>query len=281
VSATATLTAPLQGTTLSGTTANFTWSGGVGVLYYELLVGTNGQGSANVYNPGLISPATQSAVVTLPANEPTLYASFRQLSGGVWQPWQYSTYNEPATAALTAPLQGTTLTGSTANFTWSGGVGVLYYELLVGTSGQGSGNVYNSGLISPATQSAVVTLPANEPMLYVSFRQLSGGVWQPWQYSTYNEPAIATLTAPLQGAALTGTTANFTWSGGVGVLYYELLAGTNGQGSGNVYNPGLISPGTQSEVVTLPASGSTLYVSFRQYSGGAWQPWQYSTYSVQ
>jgi hypothetical protein len=220
-------------------------------------------------------------MVTLPANEPMLYASFRQFSGGAWQPWQYSTYNEPAAASLTAPVQGTALTGLTANFTWSGGVGVVYYELLVGTTGQGSSNVYNSGLISPATQSAMVTLPAGEPMLYASFRQLIGGVWQPWQYSTYNEPATATLTAPLPGPPLTGSTANFTWSGGVGVVYYELLAGTRGQGSANVFNPGLISPATQSEIVTLPASGSTLYVSFRQYSGGMWQPWQYSTYSVQ
>jgi hypothetical protein len=46
-------------------------------------------------------------------------------------------------------------------------------------------------------------------------------------------------------------------------------------------NAGLIPPGTQSETVTLPASGSTLYVSFRQLSGGVWQPWQYSSYSVQ
>jgi hypothetical protein len=275
----ATLTAPLPGAALTGSTANFTWSGGVGVVYYELLVGTASEG-ANIFNSGLIPPGTQSETVTLPANQPMLYASFRQFSGGVWQPWQYSTYNQSAIATLTAPLQGATLTGSTANFTWSGGVGVVYYELLVGTASEGA-NIFNSGLIPPGTQSETVTLPAGEPTLYASFRQFSGGVWQPWQYSTYNESAIATLTAPLQGATLTGSTANFTWSGGVGVVYYELLAGTRGQGSSNVYNPGLISPATQSETVTLPASGSTLYVSFRQLSGGVWQPWQYSTYPVQ
>jgi hypothetical protein len=274
--ATATLTAPLQGTTLAGSTANFAWSGGVGVVYYELLVGTNGQGSANVYNSGLISPATQSETVTLPANEPMLYASFRQLSGGVWQPYQYSTYNEPAIATLTAPLQGTTLTGTTANFSWSGGVGVVYYELLVGTNGQGSANVYNSGLISPGTQSETVTLPANEPMLYASFRQFSGGAWQPYQYSTYNEPTAATLTAPTQGGPpLSGSTA-FTWSGGVGVVYYELLVGTTGVGSSNVYYSGLLTAGTQSENVNIPSNGATLNVRLRQFLSGAWQSTDYT-----
>jgi len=57
------------------------------------VAGSTGMGSSNVYNPGLISPPTQSVTVTLPAGEPTLYVSFRQLSGGVWQPWQYSTYS--------------------------------------------------------------------------------------------------------------------------------------------------------------------------------------------
>ena len=171
------------------------------------------------------------------------------------------------------------LPGPTATFSWTGGVGIQYSELLVGTNGAGSDNIYNSGLLTG--NSVVVTIPTTQPTLYVSFRQLVGGAWQPYQYFTYNQSATATITAPMQGTALTGSTATFTWSGGVGVVYYELLVGTNGQGSSNVYNGGLISPATQSETVTLPASGSTLYVSFRQLSGGVWQPYQFSTYSVQ
>jgi predicted outer membrane repeat protein len=263
--ATATLTAPAPGATLTGSTATFQWSGGVGIQYYELYVGTSGVASNNIYSSGLIPSGTLSETVTLPANEPTLYVRFRQLIGGVWQASDF-TYNEPATATLTAPAPGATLTGSTATFQWSGGVGIQYYELYVGTSGVASNNIYSSGLIPSGTLSETVTLPANEPTLYVRFRQLIGGVWQASDF-TYNEPATATLTAPAPGSTLSGST-TFSWSGGVGVQYYELLVGTTGVGSDNLYFSGLTN--ATSESVTIPANGAKVYVRFRQLINGVW-----------
>jgi hypothetical protein len=74
---------------------------------------------------------------------------------------------------------------------------------------------------------------------------------------------------------LSGTTA-FTWSGGVGVVYYELLVGTTGVGSSNLYYSGQVSAGTQSENVNVPSNGATLYVRLRQFISGAWQSTDYT-----
>src|ERR1019366_8969094 len=58
------------------------------------------------------------------------------------------------TATLTSPTPGATLTGSSATFSWTAGVGVTMYEFRLGTTGQGSSNVYNS---AGATTTALTT----------------------------------------------------------------------------------------------------------------------------
>jgi hypothetical protein len=203
---------------------------------------------------------------------------FRQMLGGAWQQVDY-TYTEWATiAAITVPTSESTLESGNATFTWTGGVGLQDYQLLIGTTAPGSDNVYNSGVTNVTTET--VSVPTIGAPLYVRLRQRVNGGWRNTDY-TYTESgstAPATVTTPSSGSTLAGPSQTFTWTGGVGVQDYELLVGTTGTGSYDVYNSGVTQ--ATSETVTVPTTGAKLYVRLRQRINGVWQNTDY-TYTEQ
>jgi predicted outer membrane repeat protein len=258
---------PASGSTLTSASTTFSWSGGLGIEDYELLIGTTGVGSDNVYNSG--PTLATSETVNVPAIGATLYVRFRQMGAGGWEQNDY-TYSEAGgtAATITLPTNGSTLTSSGTTFTWTGGVGVRDYELYVGTAEAGSDNVYNSGVIQATSET--VTVPAIGAPLYVLLRQLINGAWQN-SYYTYTEsgaPTAATITSPANGSTLSGSSVTFTWTGGVGVQDYDLTVGTTGVGSDNVYDS-YVTQATQ-ETVTVPTTGGKLYVRLRQRLNGMW-----------
>jgi len=68
-------------------------------------------------------------------------------------------------AGITSPEPGTALESSTVAFSWTSGAG--RYLLHVGTTGVGSQNIYNSGLLDNATTSLVVTSVPTDQVVYV------------------------------------------------------------------------------------------------------------------
>ena len=119
----ATITSPVQGSTLTGASVTFNWAGGSGPVEYDLYVGSTGVGSSDVFNSGAVKAT--SATVTVPTNGATLYVRLRQLIDAVWQSTDY-TYTETGTlvpASITSPAQGSTLTGASVTFNWAGGSG--------------------------------------------------------------------------------------------------------------------------------------------------------------
>ena len=259
---------PASGSTLGSASTTFSWTGGLGVEDYELLIGTTGAGSDNIYNSE-DTHATQETV-TVPAIGATVYVRFRQMMSGAWQQADY-TYTESGAAVaatITTPADGSTLTGSSVTFLWTGGVGVQDYDLTIGTTEAGSANVYDSG-VTQAT-SETVTVPAVGAPLYVMLRQRINGVWQEsyYTYTEYGEPTAATITSPSNGSTLTGSSVTFVWTGGVGVQDYDLTVGTTGVGSYNVYDSG--DTHATHETVTVPATGGKLYVRLRQRINGVW-----------
>jgi hypothetical protein len=69
-------------------------------------------------------------------------------------------------------------------FQWPGSNVAQEYQLLVGTTGVASSNVFNSGLISAT--SATVTVPTTGAKVYVRLRQDINGTWLTTDY-TYTE----------------------------------------------------------------------------------------------
>jgi prolyl oligopeptidase PreP (S9A serine peptidase family) len=272
----AVLSSPTPGTTLSGSSVTFSWAGGSGPSEYRLLVGTSGVGSDNLYYSGVTTATSET--VTVPTNGTKLYVRLYQMINGVWQSSDY-TYTESGTtvpAQLTSPTLGTQLSGS-VTFTWSAGAGPAAYQLVVGTAGVGSGNLYQSG--TTTLTSEAVTIPADGVTVFVRLYQEINGVWQSTD-STYRESgsySAAKITSPQNGSTLTGSSVTFNWAGGVGPAEYRLLVGTS-LGSDSIYYSGVTT--ATSETVTVPTNGAKLYVRLYQMINGVWQSTDY-TYTAQ
>ena len=275
----ATLQSPTAGSTLSGANVNFTWGTGTGATQYQLLLGTTGAGSSDVYNSGNLT-GTSITVNGIPVNALTVYARLlsKLYSGWSYVDYTYTEAGTPAAAGMQTPVAGSTLSGASVAFTWNTGVGVSGgYQLLVGTTGAGSSNVYNSGTIA-GTTATVTGLPVNALPVYVRLLSKIGGVWQSNDY-TYTASGTATaavMQTPVAGSTLSGASVAFTWNTGVGVTGgYQLLVGTTGAGSSDVYNSGTIA-GTTATVTGLPVNALPVYVRLLSKIGATWQSNDYT-----
>jgi len=177
--------------------------------------------------------------------------------------------NQPA--ALSSPAPGSTLVGSSVQFSWSAVVGATDYELWVGTTGVGSSNLNYPGLATD-TSETVSGLPTNAPTLYVRLFTKTYGVWQSndYTYTGAGLPPLGELRLPAPGSTLTSSSVSFTWLAGTGATEYELWAGTKGAGSSDVYYPGLTTATTET-VTGLPGGAVKLFVRLYSKISGAWQ----------
>jgi hypothetical protein len=255
----AVLTSPTPGSTLTGASATFSWTTGSGPTAYIFYLGTLGQSSSNIYSSG-VTTGTSVSMSTIPTQGVTLYATLYSKIDGAWQTNHY-TYTEAGTAApavLTGPAPGSALPGSSATFSWTAGSGPTAYILYLGTTKQGSTNLYSSPAATTAQSVTVSGLPENGVTVYATLLSKIDGSWVS-AYYTYTEaqpPVPAVLTSPAQGSVLPGSSATFAWSSGTGVTGYTLMLGTTGAGSSDIYNSGSTTA-TSATVNNLPTGGLT------------------------
>jgi Bacterial Ig-like domain (group 3)/Astacin (Peptidase family M12A) len=270
----ATLTSPAPGSTLGTTNVAFTWTAGTGVTSYQLLLGTTGAGSSNLYSSGTLT-ATSATVASIPATGVTVYAQLNSMIGGVWQSENY-TYTESAPAVLSTPAPGSTLGTTNVAFTWTAGTGVTGYQLLLGTTGVGSSNLYSSGTLTTTT-ATVAGIPANGVTVNARLSSMIGGVWQSSDYAYTESPAglPAAISTPASGSTLGTTNVVFTWTKGTAVTGYQLLLGTTGVGSSNLYSSGTLTT-TTATVASIPATGVTVYAQLNSMIYGVWQSENYT-----
>jgi sugar lactone lactonase YvrE len=269
------LTSPTPGSTLTGSSATFTWTAGTGATAYNLWLGLNGTGSSDLYNSG-VTTATSATVSNLPTTGATIYARLFWLIGSGWHSTDY-TYTEATAvlAAITSPTPGTTLGTSNVHFTWTAGLGVTSYNLWLGLNGVGSSNLYNSGILT-GTSAIVPTLPTKGGTIFARLYSDVGGRWESTDYTyTAATGALAAITSPSPGTTLGTSNVVFTWTAGVGVTHYNLWVGLNGVGSSDLYNSGSIT-NTTATVPKLPASGVALYVRLYSDVGGEWESTDYT-----
>jgi sugar lactone lactonase YvrE len=176
----ATITSPARNSTLAGSSVTFTWAVGNFVNEFYLFLGSNGVGSNNLYSSGYTSH-TSVNVTGLPVNGETIYARLYSYFDGAWTYLDY-TYTAESLAALTSPAPGSTLTGNSETFTWSGGAGITLYYLLLGSNGVGSDNLYNSGYTTHKSVN-VTGLPVNGETVYARLYWQVDGAWHHADYT--------------------------------------------------------------------------------------------------
>ncbi|MGA2169745.1 MAG: choice-of-anchor D domain-containing protein [Terracidiphilus sp.] len=275
------LITPTPGTVLAGSSVTFTWTPGTGVTNYQLLLGTTGVGSQNLYESGSTT-ATTVTVNNVPTYGLTVYARLWWEIDAAWKSADY-TYTEagsPVLPVLTTPTPGSVLPGSSVAFTWTAGGGPSAYQLYLGTTGVGSHNLYESGATT-ATTVTVSNLPTAGVTVYARLWWLIGTTWSSADY-TYTEagtPVLPVLTTPAPGSTLAGSSVAFAWTAGAGPAAYQLYVGTTGVGSHNLYESGATTATTET-VSDLPTTGVTVYVRLWWEIDAVWQSADY-TYTAQ
>jgi hypothetical protein len=176
------LTSPTPGSALGGPSVTFTWSAGAGATGYELWIGSNGVNSNNLYSSGEVLSTSFLSVTAsnLPTDGRMLYVRLYTDFNGTWRHTDY-TYTAGSMPAITSPAPGSTLTGSSATFTWSAGTGVTAYQLWLGSS-FGNDNLYFSP-VGTETSVNVANLPVNGSTIYARLWVEINGHWNHIDYT--------------------------------------------------------------------------------------------------
>ncbi len=175
------MTSPANQSKLSGTSATFTWSAAPTATDYILWVGSQ----PGAHDVAYVNTKSTSASVTLPQDGRKLFVYiWSEIAGTAYDNTYW--YVAPGTgtpASITSPTPGSTFTGATATFTWSGGVGLDGYYLYIGTKP----GAHDIDFINPgsATTSTVNNLPTNGEKIYVYLWSLNGTTWLYHGYTYY------------------------------------------------------------------------------------------------
>lgn len=152
-----------------------------------------------------------------------------------------------STPVITSPISGSVLPGSSATFTWSTESGVTQYQLWLGTSGAGSGNIgiFSQGSTTAASLSVAATsLPITGATIYARLYYDLNGSWNSVD-STYKEAPAGAQVSPALSAFSCATT-SFTGAGS-GTCTVSLAAVAPSSGVA-------VSLSSSNTAVTVPAS---------------------------
>jgi len=178
---------------------------------------------------------------------------------------------------ITTPPPGSTFTGTSVAFGWTAGAGASAYWLDVGSS-PGGNQYYQSGNLGNVLTVTVNGLPSDGSTVYVTLYSLVGGQWlaNAYTYTAFNQAgALGIMQTPINGSTLNGNTQAFTWSAGSGASAYWMDVGST-PGGNDIYQSGNLGNVLTTTVYSLPADGSTIYVTLYSYVGGQWLYNQYT-----
>jgi hypothetical protein len=220
-----------------------------------------------VYNSGS-QTGNSLQVAGLPTNGEALNVRLLTNFSGTWKYADY-TYTAVTRGILTSPAPSSILTGPNITFSWTAATGTQAtgYRLYLGSTGVGSNNLYNSGVVT-GTSFATVALPTNGETIYARLITSFNGALV---YSDYTYTAVthAVMSTPTPSGLLPGRTVTFTWSSATGATAYELWLGSTGVGSDNLYNS-LRKSVNSITVGGLPDNGETIYARVLTDFNGTW-----------
>src|SRR5664280_1783750 len=272
-SQTGVITSPVPGSTLTGSTVVFTWTAGTGATAYWLDAGST-PGGNQYYQSGNLGNVLTTTATNLPTDGSTVYVTLYSLVGGQWlsNAYTYTAYNNASgKGVITIPTPGSTFTDTTVTFDWTAGAGASAYWLDIGSS-PGGNQYYQSGNLGNVLTATVSGLPSDGSTVYVTLYSLVGGQWLSNSYTYTAFTPIVTLgvmQTPIPGSTLSGNTATFTWSAGVGATAYWLEVGSS-PGGNQYYQSGNLGNVLTTTTYTLPQNGSTVYATLYSYIGGQW-----------
>ena len=283
------LTSPAPGSTLSGTSATFTWTPATGSTDYAITVGTTGVGATNIYQSPSGGPATSQAVTGLPTSG-TIYVRVFSYVGGFWTSRDFTYTGGTGSSSPTVSLSPTALTfasttvGSTtaAQVVTIKNTGTatvnLTSETITGTNATSflkSATTCGTTLAAAATCTVSVEFkPAAAGALSASLSVVDNATGSPQTVSLTGTGAAApTFTVSLSPTALTfaSTTVGSTTAAqavtikntgtGTVTLSSETITGTNATS--------FLKSATTCGTTLAPAATCTVSVEFKPAATGA------------
>jgi len=173
-------------------------------------------------------------------------------------------------AAISSPTPGSTLSGSSATFTWSAVPGATDYWVYVGTTGVGSSNIFLNSSAITATSQAVTGLPTSGT-IYVRVYSFVGGSWTSIDF-TYTggssgstislSPASLTFASTTVGSTTAAQLVTIKNTGTAALtLTSETITGTNATS--------FIKSATTCTTSLAAAASCTVSVEFKPAAAGA------------
>ena len=270
--ASARMTSPTPGSTLSSASVTFNWSAGSGASQYWLEVGKSA-GAGDLFEAS-VGLATSQTVNGLPALANPVYVRLWTLVGSTWLYNDYTYTSFDARAAMMSPTPGSVLNASSVTLTWTPGTGAVSYWLEVGTA-PGSRNLFGQS-VGLTTSTLVSRLPLTSGTIYVRlWTQLAAGwYFTDYTYTTVN--AVAAITSPTPGALLVVSNVTFTWNAVSGATQYRLEIGSAPNDANLFFTH---STGTSTSfTASVPMNGNPIYVRLWTLFGGIWR---YADYTYQ
>jgi hypothetical protein len=267
------ITSPPNTSTLSGSSVAFTWSAGSGATSYWIDAGST-PGGNDYYSSGSLGNVLTTMVSNLPTNGHTVCVTLYSLVSGSWfsNAYTYTAFNVAAAGGvMSSPVPASTLAGSTVTFQWNAGSGASSYWLDVGST-SGGNNYYSSGNLGNVLTATVSGLPTDGSPVYATLYSLIGGTWSGniYHYTAINATSgLATIQSPSPNSTLSGNAATFTWNMDPNATVYWMDIGTVPNGN-TIYSSGNLGNVQTTSVNSLPADGSTIYVTLYSYVGGQW-----------
>jgi hypothetical protein len=264
------ITSPVNGSTLSTSTATFTWGPVSSGVSYYFDVG-NTQGSRDIY--GSAASGGSTTVSGLPTDGRRIYVRLWTLIDGVWQYNDYSYLTTGVTAArITSPANGATFASSTAIFTWSPVSSSVSYYLELSSS-PGSRDIFANYVTGGS--SIITGIPVDGRTVYVRLWSLIGGAWSYNEYSYKAASSVvkAAITSPVNGTTFASSTATFTWGPVSGAVTYFLDLNSS-PGSRDIFANYVT--GGSTTVSGIPTDGRAISVRLWSLIGGVWQYNEYA-----
>lgn len=208
-----------NGSVLNGTTQLFSWGAG-NATSFKLYAGSS-VGAQNYYSNNNVN-GTAASVTGLPTNGETVHVTLHYLMNGVWAQSNHSyiAYDStPSSAAgVTSPVEGSTLTGSTAAFTWIKGDATSFW--LYAGSTEGTSDYYSSAGENTGTSESISTLPIDGSTIHLTFWTKKGATWtnKKYTYTGHTEANTCTAAPAQPGKATTSINSSTSFTANWGAV---------------------------------------------------------------
>ena len=281
-----TFTDPVPGSTLSGFAMVFTYTkDGADIEYWQINAGSTQGGDEHFRSSTEYGNNLSINVSNLPTDGSSVWMRLRYNINSNWyeRDYQYTATSVPGGPTFTDPVPGSVLPGFATQFTYTNDGGNISAWQIHAGSTQGASDYYRTeNVVGHILSHEVSNLPSDGSSVWMRLRYNINSNWyeRDFQYIAFGEPGGPTISAPVSGSSLPGSTASFSLDArGESVEFWQLYAGSTIGGSEHGTSALLIGTATMATLTNLPTDGSTVYVQLRYRINGIWQ-WRDFTFEA-